>query len=233
MQIKQKKKQWIIAANKLTEQVNAEWFDQEYWVNQGRLLGANSGRGTAWTIKTEWGKWVLRHYLRGGLYAKFNKDSYFWTGINNTRAFKEFKLLDELQKLNLPSPRPIAALVQKKGLFYHNDLIMQHIAHDQTFASALIDDTQSKTIWQLIGKTIANFHQNGVYHSDLNCHNILLKGEQVFLIDFDKGSIRSPQNSWQQSNMARLKRSIEKVSGKSCDTEHQELWQALLSAYHE
>lgn len=232
LQIKQKKNQWIIATSELSEQVEAEWFDQEYWVNQGRLLGANSGRGTTWTIKTEWGKWVLRHYLRGGLYAKISKDSYLWTGIQKTRAYKEFKLLDELQKLNLPCPKPIAALVRKKGLFYHNDLIMEHIIHEQTFASTLADVEHSETTWQLVGKTIAKFHRKGVYHSDLNSHNILLKDNQAYLIDFDKGAIRPPQNNWQMRNLSRLKRSIEKVSGKSCDLELKELWQALLKAYH-
>jgi 3-deoxy-D-manno-octulosonic acid kinase len=236
LQIKQKKNQWTIATADIAEHLDSDWFNQQYWINQGRLLGANSGRGTAWTIKSEWGKWVLRHYLRGGLYAKLSKDHYLWTGINNTRAFKEFKLLNELQELHLPAPKPIAALVQKKGLFYQNDLIMEHIVHDHTFADLLTEES-ALSYWVLVGKTIAQFHQAGVYHSDLNAHNILLKvaGEdsQAYLIDFDKGLLRTPQNSWQQNNLERLKRSIEKVSQQSCDKALKVHWQALMDAYHE
>jgi len=232
LQIKQKKNQWIITTPEISEQVHVDWFKQEYWLNQGRLLGANSGRGTAWTVKSEWGKWVLRHYLRGGLYAKINRDSYFWSGLQKTRAAKEFELLNKLQQLNLPSPKPIAALIVKHGLFYKNDLIMENIQHEQTFAQALVDTTDNE-IWQNVGQTIAQFHANGIYHSDLNAHNILLRQNKVYLIDFDKGEQRRINAKWPHSNMTRLKRSIEKVTKKSCDHALKIQWQELLGAYND
>ncbi len=213
--------------------IEKAWFEQAFWLNQGRLLGANSGRGSAWIIKSELGKWVLRHYFRGGLYAKISKDSYLWTGINKTRAVKEFKLLLHLQVLDLPSPRPVAAKVIKRGLFYRNDLIMEHIKHDQTFAQYLTEINDDNNIWVRIGAVIKKFHNQGIYHADLNANNILLAGDEVYLIDFDKGKIRTPRSAWQQSNLNRLKRSIEKESGKSCDHDLKENWQQLLNAYHE
>ncbi|WP_162846887.1 3-deoxy-D-manno-octulosonic acid kinase [Marinicella litoralis] len=215
----------------ISEHVNVNWFKQDYWLNLGRLLGANSGRGTAWTIKSEWGKWVLRHYLRGGLYAKINRDSYLWTGLNNTRAVKEFTLLNQLQEMGLPSPKPIAAMVIKKGLFYQNDLIMENILHDQTFAQALLK-TNDNEMWRNIGHTIAKFHANGIYHSDLNAHNILLMKNKVYLIDFDKGDIRRTHAGWQKNNLLRLKRSIEKVTQQSCDHALKNQWQILMDGYH-
>ncbi len=231
LQIKQNKNQWIMTSAEVSEQVSEHWFTQAYWLNQGRLLGSNSGRGTAWTIKSEWGKWVLRHYLRGGLYAKINRDSYLWTGLKNTRAAKEYTLLNTLQELNLPSPKPIAALVVKHGLFYKNDLIMENILHEQTFAKALLTSTEID-VWRNIGKTIAQYHANGIYHSDLNAHNILLMKNQVYLIDFDKGDQRRIHPSWQTKNIMRLKRSIEKITQQSCDHALQKQWQALMDAYY-
>jgi len=231
LHIKQKKNHWLITSSELQEHITENWFNQEYWLNQGRLLGANSGRGTAWVIKSEWGKWVLRHYLRGGLYAKLNRDHYLWLGLNKTRATKEYELLLHLQKLNLPSPKPIAALVIKKGLSYKNDLIMEHINHDLTFAEHLKQDKQNTNIWQNIGKTIAQYHQHGIYHADLNAHNILIAKDKVHVIDFDKGEIRTPQPSWQQKNMLRLRRSIEKITQKSCDKELNTYWQILIDSY--
>ncbi len=239
-----KKNLSIITSDELKNEISQQWFEQDYWMNQGRLLGANSGRGSTWVIKSEWGKWVLRHYFRGGFYAKLNRDRYFWTGLKNTRAFKEYQLLTELQNLNLPSPKPVAAMVVKKGLSYRNDLIMEHIQHKMTFAQGLRNEQISHEhqsdkksalpidTWQRIGRTIAQFHHNGIYHSDLNAHNILLNDEQVFLIDFDKGEIRTPKTHWQQDNMNRLKRSIGKVSNSSCDTQLSQQWQNLLDGYH-
>ena len=229
-----KKNLSIITTDELKDEVNHHWFEQDYWMNQGRLLGANSGRGSTWVIKSEWGKWVLRHYFRGGLYAKLNQDRYFWTGLNNTRAFKEYRLLHELQNLNLPSPKPVAAMVIKRGPLYRNDLIMQHIQHKMTFAQAINEPSElNLDNWQQIGQTIARYHQNGIFHSDLNAHNILLDDKQVFLIDFDKGEIRTPNTQWQNKTMNRLKRSIEKVSNSSCDTQLSNQWQSLLEGYHD
>ncbi len=200
-------------------------------MNQGRLLGASSGRGAAWIIKSEWGKWILRHYFRGGLYAKLNQDQYLWTGIKHTRAYREFQLLAEIQALGLPSPQPMAARVVKKGLFYRNDLIMSYIPHKHTLAQILADDDLPLDQWQHIGQLIAQYHQQGIYHSDLNAHNILMDGEKIHLIDFDKGMQKSPHSSWQQSNLQRLQRSIEKVSGQSSEKALSAAWQALLKGY--
>jgi len=238
----------MITSEELKDEINPQWFEQDYWMNQGRLLGANSGRGSTWVIKSEWGKWVLRHYFRGGLYAKINRDKYFWTGLKNTRAYREYQLLNELQNLNLPSPKPIAALIKKQGLFYRNDLIMEHIQHQMTFAQGIknehLNQHSSKhnemsndnllniDMWHLIGQTIAQYHTNGIYHSDLNAHNILLNDQQVFIIDFDKGEQKTPAKGWQQNNMSRLKRSIEKLSNKNCDTQLRKEWQGLLAGYH-
>lgn len=229
------KNNWIIIANNDLNEIDAQWFTQDFWMNQGRLLGANSGRGSAWVIKSEWGKWVLRHYFRGGLYAKISRDSYFWTGLKKSRAYQEFILLEHLQTLNLPSPKPIAAQITKKGLFYKNDIIMSHIHHDHTFAELISKNKEFlNETWASIGSTIANFHCHGIYHSDLNAHNILIKNSnEVFIIDFDKGKMRTPQKSWRVENLNRLKRSIEKVTGMNCHDELKTPWQILLDAYLE
>ncbi len=194
-------------------------------------MGANSGRGSAWIIKSEFGKWVLRHYFRGGMYARINQDKYLWAGLKNTRAIKEFRLLEHLQKLGLPSPKPMAAQVTVNGLFYRNDLIMEHIKHQQTFAQFLPQNDDLK-IWGQVGAVIKKYHNNGIYHADLNAHNILLAEDQIHLIDFDKGKIKTQKSSWQQANINRLQRSIEKETGKRCDQELQPHWQQLMDAYH-
>ncbi len=231
MQPFKKDKLWILCQDELKPAISGDWFEQAFWLNQGRLLGANSGRGSAWVIKSEYGKWVLRHYYRGGMYAKLNRDQYLWTGLHNTRAIKEFRLLQQLQEMGLPSPKPIAAQVNVNGLFYRNDLIMEHIKHQQTFAQFLSEGKDSG-VWKNIGSMIKKYHQQGVYHADLNAHNILLAEQDTYLIDFDKGKIKPPKSSWQQANLNRLKRSIEKETEQSCEHELKAAWHDLLDAYH-
>ena len=225
------KNQWVLLQQSLQQDFNNQWFDKDYWLAQGRLLGANSGRGSAWTIKSEHGKWVLRHYYRGGLFGKLIKDSYFWIGLNKTRSFQEYKILQQLNALKLPAPQPVAAHVVKRGLFYSTDLIMSHIPHDMTFAQLIHECIDDIRCWRLVGQTIAQFHQHRVYHSDLNTHNILLNQDHAFLIDFDKAQIMKKNGAWQKSNLTRLKRSIHKVSDLSCDLELKKHWQALMEGY--
>ena len=226
-----KNNQWLICQSELESEIENQWFEQEHWLNQGRLLGANSGRGSAWVIKSEHGKWVLRHYFRGGLYAKISKDKYLWTGIDNCRAIKEFKLLSQLQRWKLPAPVAVAARVSKHGLFYRNDLIMEQIKHQETFGQILSEPQQQLKVWSKIGHTIAQFHNQGVYHSDLNANNILINEDQVYLIDFDKGDIRTKNTRWQLNNINRLKRSIEKITQKSCHSELKAYWNSLYTAW--
>jgi len=65
------------------------------------------------------------------------------------------------------------------------------------------------TQWQSVGKAIALFHNSGVNHSDLNASNILLRGNEVFIIDFDGCTlVRHSSGSFRRKNLERLHRSL-------------------------
>jgi 3-deoxy-D-manno-octulosonic acid kinase len=227
--IKTNKSCWIINNPDFDNAVNSQWFDDKYWLNQGRLLGASSGRGSAWMIKADNQKMMLRHYYRGGIPAKIIKDKYLWTGLDRTRSFSEFRLLNIMSDLNLPVPKPISAQVCKKGLFYLANILIEYIPHDFTFAQTLNLETQ-KTIWQEIGSTIADFHHYGINHADLNANNILI-GEKVHLIDFDHSFQVAVKRTWRYKNLKRLKRSIDKLTKQEFKSQSKQLWDLLLNAY--
>ncbi|MCI2282554.1 3-deoxy-D-manno-octulosonic acid kinase [Colwellia sp. MSW7] len=104
----------------------------------------------------------------------------------------------------------MAYRVTRQGLFYQADLLSSRIENAQDLVAILSKQTISSTLWKKIGRTIKRFHDHNIYHHDLNAHNILIDAdENVFLIDFDRGEIRtSNQSQWQKSNMARLQRSF-------------------------
>lgn len=223
---------WIIANSDLHEKIDSQWFDDSYWLNQGRLLGASSGRGSAWMVKSETEKMMLRHYYRGGFPAKFNKDKYLWNGLDKTRSFSEYKLLAKMYLLGLPVPAPIAAQACKSGIFYQANILIQYIVHNSTFAGLLDNDSSEKS-WIEVGETIAQFHNNGIYHADLNANNILISDDQVYLIDFDHSKQCTPRRMWQQSNLRRLKRSIDKLTHNDYKETNEKKWKLLLQAYNE
>lgn len=189
---------------------------------------AVGGRGSAWMLERGGGEqWVLRHYRRGGVPGKLVRDRYFWVGLDLSRPWWEWRLLDSLYKEGLPVPRPVAARVQRAGPFYRGDLVTRRIPGAQSVAERLAAGTNIP--WGAIGRCIRRFHEAGVCHADLNAHNVLLDGaDAVYLIDFDRGT-RREGGAWTSRNLARLKRSLDKLSGQGGF--NLTAWGALLEGY--
>jgi 3-deoxy-D-manno-octulosonic acid kinase len=174
-------------------------------------------------------RWVLRHYRRGGLAAKVLSDSYLWTGAERTRCFREWRLLAELYRRGLPVPAPVAARYERLGFMYRADLITQELPESQTLTQRLAQGPASQELWNAIGRTIARFHAQGVQHADLNAHNILLAADgSVFVLDFDRGRLRE-RGPWEEQVLARLRRSLEKVTASGpADAFGEKQWRWLL-----
>lgn len=209
------------------------WFDSNFWQQQQAIVGTATGRGTTWFIEHHQQQWVLRHYYRGGLVGKLIRDHYWFLSMAKTRAAREFHLLRTLQTLQLPAPVPIAYQVVRAGLCYRADLITERITNAHDLVALLSQQSIPAALWQKIGATIRAFHQHGIYHHDLNAHNILIDDQQqVWLIDFDQGEQRAVNNHWPQQNLARLLRSFNKEQAKHTHWAWQtQDWQSLLSGY--
>jgi 3-deoxy-D-manno-octulosonic acid kinase len=212
---------------------NENMLSADYWLQEKAITGTAQGRGTTYFVKHLTDEWVLRHYYRGGLIGKIINDSYLFTGFENTRAAQEFKLLKTLSALKLPAPKPIAYRIKKSGLTYQADILTGRITDAQDLVAILSTDSASDQIWRKIGRCIKSFHQQGIYHHDLNAHNILIdKDERVWLIDFDQGEQRQPNQKWQQANLDRLLRSFNKEKSKLPEFHWQANdWQFLLEGY--
>ncbi len=215
-------------------QAEEAWFDPAAWHARGTAQGVNGGRGGAVFIDAPWGPSVLRHYRRGGAVARLLGDSYLWTGAERTRCFAEFRLLQELARSGLPVPLPVAARYQRRGAHYRADLIVRRIESSRTLAELLREGRCDPALMARIGGVLAAFHERGVYHADLNAHNVLLAGDNVYLIDFDRGTLRRQGIEWQLANLARLRRSLLKLgAARDVGEEHFDatLWQALTASY--
>lgn len=212
---------------------NENMLCANYWQQQNAISGTAQGRGTTYFIKHLTNDWVLRHYYRGGIIGKVIHDSYIFTGLANTRAAQEFNLLKTLSTLNLPAPQPIAYRVKQSTFSYQADILTGRIIDAQDLVAILTDDSVNEHVWHKIGACIKAFHQHGIYHHDLNAHNILIdKNEKVWLIDFDRGEQRQPEQKWQQANLDRLLRSFNKEKAKLPEFHWQaNEWQFLLEGY--
>lgn len=176
---------------------------------------------------------VLKHYYRGGFVARLIKDRYLGLDIENTRAFREWRLLKKMYSMGLPVPDAIAAHVQKSLITYRADLITREIENCKTLADYLSACSMPASLWMKIGACLRQFHQHDIFHADLNARNILITdAEDIYLIDFDNSYIRAGTTAWKMANLARLQRSLLKFEKKPGDFNFNEKdWTALLEGY--
>lgn len=224
----------------LITEPTAQLFDVDYHTNNANqqnnsVLSSEAGIGRARVVYflRDNVTMVLKHYYRGGAVAALLKDRYFGFNIENTRAFKEWRLLKKMHGLELPVPEAVAAHVNRRLFFYQADLITRKIENSRTLSDILSTECFDAGQWKKIGTCIKLFHQHDIYHADLNARNILLNEVgHVYLIDFDNSYIRRGSKSWKMANLARLKRSLLKFKKNESVFHFEEQdWSDLLAGY--
>ncbi|GAA4894555.1 3-deoxy-D-manno-octulosonic acid kinase [Ferrimonas pelagia] len=210
-------------------------FEPDWLRQQGWLTGSSdsSGRNPAWFFQHQNGECVLRHYWRGGLPGKVLRDTYLYTGLERSRPYREFALMEWMWQQGLPVAQPVAARLTRTLLRYRADLITLKLPDSQDLVGALQRSPLGKREWRKVGAMIARFHDAGIYHADLNARNILQSQESYFLIDFDRGERRQPHKGWMKANLERLKRSLHKELGRveGLHWVPERDWPALIEGY--
>lgn len=200
--------------------------------SESTALATGSGRGQAHRVALDHGEGVLRHYRRGGLMARLSPDRYFGRAPLSSRSMNEFTLLRRLRAWDLPVPAPVAAR-QVRGLIGHTaDIVVAMIPQTRNVAQALSEGPLPAADWIALGRAIRQLHDRQVFHSDLNCHNLLLDAQgRAWIVDFDKCGVR-PDGAWKQENLERLRRSLRKEQGRRSPFYWDEArWGDLLKGY--
>jgi 3-deoxy-D-manno-octulosonic acid kinase len=226
---------WYIRYNRhiVPEPVGIDFFSPSHWAESGCLVSQAQGRGNTYSFIYQQQHFFLRHYRRGGFFGPLLGDSYLWTGIAATRAWREFDLLSTMQKNELPVPSPIAAIVKRKNGLYRADIVTECIPNASTLAKLIMQGLVDEPIWKDIGCCIQRFHEHGIFHADLNAHNILIDHKQkIWLIDFDRSFQGRLSRRQKKSNLRRLLRSLHKVwPGGDTDQSISQPWNFLLMGY--
>jgi 3-deoxy-D-manno-octulosonic acid kinase len=206
----------------LLDHATPDLFDRTAWLGAPQAPGYSGGRGA--TLFIDWPPpgiksarppqhWVLRHYHRGGTIGRFLNDRFLWLGEERTRAVLEWRLLAWMWARGLPSPRPVAAHVRRRGLTYTADLVTVLMPGVEPLSTRLARGALDADGWARVGACVRRFHDAGVWHADLTAHNLQINAAgEVSLLDFDRGRRRDDGAGWRQANMARLRRSLDKIS---------------------
>lgn len=222
----------IVVDARHAQQFEESMFDPSYWQDQGAVIDTAGGRGRVLFVAAGDEQWVLRHYHRGGMMTPALGDLYLWTGAARTRSMREFALLAALHDEGLPVPRPVAARYWREGIFYRADLITVRIPAARSLAAIAARAVPPDPVWRAIGACVRRFHDAGVFHADLNAHNIVVDAEaNIFLVDFDRGR-RLPGGPWKRANLRRLNRSLHKIGVSLAEPDFERRqWRALTEGY--
>ena len=206
-------------------------FDASDWHVDRSRAHAKTGRAGVRMRKAGGETWVRRHYHRGGAVSRFLYDRYYFSGVEESRPFREFRLLAKMRELGLPVPAPVAGRIVRGILTYRADLITVLLPATRPLSSDIAAAAVTPAMWPRIGRMLARFHDAGVDHPDLTAHNILVDADsQTHLLDFDNAKLR-PDGRWKEAGLMRLKRSLNKVAMETGTSFDEAAWTALLDAY--
>ena len=160
---------------------------------------------------------VVRQYSHGGLFRIFTRDLYLF----GARSIQELALTEKIRSRGIPTIQPIGAIHRSVLLLFYKAYLLSLEMSD---AKDLIQYFQEigphpprerlllkrKTI-RSAGLLVRQFHEAGFFHGDLQLKNILVSGEQLFLIDFDRSYQKDVLTANEKKkNLLRLNRSVEK-----------------------
>lgn len=224
----------IVYDSDIFDQASDDLFAAAAWESIVPVSGAlrSAGRGNTLIVSAGGREFVMRKYVRGGLIGRLIKDTYFFTGEDETRSFSEWRLLRKLVAKGLSVPTPAAARYRRTAMFYTAELLTVRIPGIRSLADRLLESPGGAGFWRALGVAIASVHKEGVFHADMNAYNLQLDAEDsLWLLDFDKGKL-SPPGTWKQQTLSRLHRSLQKIRRLSAQVHFTAAdWDQFLEGY--
>lgn len=152
-----------------------------------------SGRGGARRITLRGGKVVyVRKYLRGGAMRLLVRDLYL---MRPPRPIRELVATETARAAGCRVPIVHAVAVEEVGLFYRGWIVTSAIEGARPYIDVFADADEAGrgVLLQAAGTAIRDLHDAGVYHPDLNGHNLLIDAAgEVAVIDFDRATVGAP-----------------------------------------
>lgn len=156
------------------------WFRGEI---AGELIKQNGGR-TVWRIPVG----------PPGLYAK----RFAPTPLRD-RAKKEAAMLDALVRAGIRCPRPIATAKDGTGSY----LITEEISGARDLYSLIADRAPGvRTMLRALAGVLNRLHDAGFDHQDLHSGNVLVRGDEMFVLDVHRARRRTLSRSARLDGLA-------------------------------
>jgi 3-deoxy-D-manno-octulosonic acid kinase len=180
--------------------------------------GAVSG-GRGWTrrLVLPGGKTVyLRKYVRGGLARHFSRDLYV---LRPERPVRELIVTETARAAGCPVPHVLAVCVEEGAVIgYRGWLVTEAIEGARPLIDVYAErDARGRpNLLVAVAAAIDRLQAAGVYHVDLNGHNVLVgAADRISFVDFDRAYLAAPgERRRDEAAHARLRRSMRKLAAE-------------------
>jgi tRNA A-37 threonylcarbamoyl transferase component Bud32 len=177
-----------------------------------RSAGARplQGRGVAYAARLPDGKRVVvRHNRHGGLFASLTRDRFFAP----TRAPHELDTSIALRARGIPTPEILAYVLYPPGsVLQRADVASTEVASGRDLAEVLGRETGEprKQALRATATLLLALADAGARHEDLNARNVLIAGNEAFILDVDRVVLGLRRDAVIEANLARLTHSLRK-----------------------
>jgi 3-deoxy-D-manno-octulosonic acid kinase len=221
------------------------------WASSRPGARAMAGRGTAWAVDApagagdarpgHAGRWVVRHYRRGGA-VRWLRDRYLRLGP--LRPLRELRASAAARALGVCTPEVVAVAVYPAGIYCRADLATAEVTGATDLAESLwaehpaaTDPSARLAALAAAGTLLRQLADAGVAHPDLNAKNILIAagagaGAPVaYVLDLDGCEVGEPLSGKRRREaQSRLERSLRKWERLTRRPLPPAEWQALRQA---
>ncbi|MCU0598356.1 MAG: AarF/UbiB family protein [Desulfobacterales bacterium] len=177
-----------------------------------RNVGLNLGGRTAVCAMelSGVGPVVVKRYTRGGVIRRFIKKTYI--RIGKTRGQSEYELLQELNRMGVHAPDPVA-FAFKGSIFYQAWIITREIKDTQTLSAlSFSNPVQTRLAMTQLRDQVQRLIDNQIHHVDLHPGNVLVdRSGSIHIIDFDKAkTVALPGEQLKTRYIRRWQRAVDK-----------------------
>lgn len=192
-----------------------------YEASGAATLVAGQGRGAVRTLTAPEGegRWVVRHYRRGGLLGPFWDDRY--PRLGTPRPFAELGASTKLRQAGIRTPEVMAAAVYPRGPFYRGDLVTA-FADGPTLIDFLAgkesDLGAQERALMSVAAAVVELAAVGAHHVDLNARNVLIDPaaeSAPWILDLDRMRFGIEPGQAAHMMSERLMRSLTKLGCES------------------
>lgn len=182
-------------------------------------VGVVHGRGVGVVARFGEETWVVRHYRRGGRAARLG-DRYVRLGT--PRSLRELTVSVAARARGIRTPEVKVAAWYDDGAVRRCDIAVTYIADSRDLAHVLFEQgTRAQVV--AAAALLRDCIRKGLLHRDLNLKNVLVAGDEAYILDLDRCQLAAQLSQRQVTGMrSRLFRSLakwERTKGRQADPE--------------